>query len=104
MCKNRKVGKEHSSCLLVSNLLKIFKIYFYNINHKNSVLLCSLMKIIKKIFNNIHFPMDVNPIIIFIFLINKYFHIFIEFLIVFFNFKKFLIFFKNYNYLYIFSQ
>ena len=65
-----------SSCLLVSNLLKIFKIYFYNINHKNSVLLCSLMKIIKKIFNNIHFPMDVNPIIIFIFLINKYFHIF----------------------------
>ena len=77
MCKIRKVGKEHSSCLLVSNLLKIFKIYFYNINHKNSVLLCSLMKItIKKFIIFFIFPMDVNPILIFIFLINKYFHIY----------------------------
>ena len=52
------------------------------------------MKIIKKIFNNIHFPMDVNPIIIFIFLINKYFHIselFLTLLII----KIFLVFYEN---------
>ena len=30
----------------------------------------------KKIYNILHFPMDVNPIFIFIFLIYKYFHIF----------------------------
>ena len=41
----KKIGKNIVVSLLASNLLKIFKIYFYNLNHKNSVLLCSLMKI-----------------------------------------------------------
>ena len=35
----------------------------------------------KKFYNTLHFPMDVNPILIFIFLIYKYFHSFNYFLI-----------------------
>ena len=39
--------------------------------------------------------MDVNPILIFIFLINKYFPILLKFLHFLLFFKKYLIFFKN---------
>ena len=54
------------------------------------------MKItIKKFIIFFIFPMDVNPILIFIFLINKYFPILLKFFQFLLFFKKYLIFFKN---------
>ncbi len=48
----------------------------------------------KKIYNIFHFPMDVNPILIFIFLINKYFHI-LELFLTLLIIKIFLVFYEN---------
>ena len=48
----------------------------------------------KKIYNILHFPMDVNPIFIFIFLIYKYFHI-LELFLTLLIIKKYITYYEN---------